>query len=211
PHPQCHARQRTPNPPRRPDPPRNTLHITPPPNPPLPRFTQISAGYWHSLAIGSDGNTYAWGNNQYGQLGDGTTTNSNIPVRVHTPAGVHFTQVSAGGFHSLAIDDDGHAYSWGENDYGQLGNGSSDTNPHPTPVRVTDPAADTTWTTISAGCLHSLAIDSNGHAYSWGNNGAGALGNGSSDPINSNIPHPTPARVTDPAPNTTWTTISAGQ
>ncbi|RBP98768.1 hypothetical protein CRD59_07365 [Bifidobacterium xylocopae] len=53
-------------------------------------------------------------------------------------------------------------------------------------------------------------MDNNGHAYSWGKNNYGQLGNGSSDPINSNNPHPTPARVTDPAADTTWTTISAG-
>ncbi|RBP98728.1 hypothetical protein, partial [Bifidobacterium xylocopae] len=64
---------------------------------------------------------------------------------------------------------------------GQLGNGSSSNNPHPTPARVTDPDPNTTWTTISAGDEHSLAIDNNGHAYSWGFNGVGELGNGSSD------------------------------
>ncbi|RBP98741.1 RCC1 domain-containing protein, partial [Bifidobacterium xylocopae] len=204
---QWQAWQFTLNPTSGPDTAGNTLHITPPPNPPLPRFTQISAGELHTLAIGSDGNTYAWGENGYGQLGDGTTTDHNQPVRVRTPAGVHFTQVSAGDQHSLAIGDDGHAYSWGDNSHGQLGNGSSDTNPHPTPARVTDPTANTTWTTISTGRYHSLAIDSDGHAYSWGTNNTGQLGNGNSD-LN---PHPTPARVTDPTANTTWTTISAGQ
>ncbi|WP_201736596.1 RCC1 domain-containing protein, partial [Bifidobacterium xylocopae] len=82
-----------------------------------------------------------------------------------------WTTISAGDLHSLAIDNNGHAYSWGRNDAGQLGNGSSDginNIPHPTPARVTDPAPNTRWTTISAGDFHSLAIDSNGHAYSWG-------------------------------------------
>ncbi|RBP99196.1 RCC1 domain-containing protein, partial [Bifidobacterium xylocopae] len=206
---QWQAWQFTLNPASGPDTGGNTLHITPPPNPPLPHFTQISAGAYHTLAIGSDGSTYAWGYNDHGELGDGTTTSwRNTPVRVHTPAGVRFTQVSAGNNYSLAIGDDGHAYSWGGNGWGNLGNGSSDDNiytPHPTPARVTDPAADTTWTTLSAGGYHSLAIDSNGHAYSWGRNDSGQLGNGSSGGIN-----PTPARIIDPAANTTWTTISAG-
>ncbi|WP_161522255.1 RCC1 domain-containing protein [Bifidobacterium xylocopae] len=187
-----------------------------PPSPPTSgiTFTQVSAGYAHSLAIGSDGNTYAWGSNDYGQLGDGSRIGSYIPVRVRTPAGVRFTQVSASDSlvqnpryadFSLAIGDDGHAYSWGLNRYGQLGNGSSDLNPHPTPARIIDPAPDTTWRAISAGDDHSLGIDSNGHAYSWGYNGYGQLGNGSSGGVN-----PTPGRVTDPTPNTTWTSISAG-
>ncbi|WP_033504873.1 hypothetical protein, partial [Bifidobacterium actinocoloniiforme] len=68
-----------------------TATLTPPAPPTNVRFTRISAGGWHSLAIGSDGNTYAWGYNTYGQLGDGNTQNSQ-PVRVHTPAGVRFTQ-----------------------------------------------------------------------------------------------------------------------
>ncbi|RBP98921.1 RCC1 domain-containing protein, partial [Bifidobacterium xylocopae] len=180
-----------------------------PPSPPTSgiTFTQVSAGGAHSLAIGSDGNTYAWGFNINGQLGDGTSIGSNVPVRVRTPAGVRFTQVSAGYDHSLAIGDDGHAYSWGQDEYGQLGDGTRDY--HPTPVRVTDPAPNTTWKTISAGHSYSLAIDNHGHAYSWGRNQVGQLGNGSYDRY-SPYPYLTPARVIDPAPNTTWTAISAG-
>ncbi|RBP98739.1 RCC1 domain-containing protein, partial [Bifidobacterium xylocopae] len=177
-------------------------------------FTQISAGARHSLAIGSDGNTYAWGDNWYGQLGDDTTDGRSIPVRVRTPAGVRFTQVSAGGNNvedhsgfSLAIGDDGHAYSWGYNSYGELGNGSSDNNPHPTPARVTDPAPNTTWTTISAGTYHSLAIDSNGHAYSWGDNQWGQLGNGTTSAWG--ITQNTPVRVHTPA-GVRFTQVSAG-
>ncbi|RBP98736.1 RCC1 domain-containing protein, partial [Bifidobacterium xylocopae] len=177
-------------------------------------FTQISAGNGHSLAIGSDGNTYAWGDNEYGQLGNGTGGDRNIPVRVHAPAGVRFTQVSAGYYYSLAIGDDGHAYSWGYNGHGQLGNGSSDwISSNPTPARIIDPAPGTTWTTISAGHEHSLGIDNHGHAYSWGRNIYGQLGdnsNGTNSPNYDNADKHTPVRVTDPAPGTTWTAVSAG-
>ncbi|MDT7513492.1 hypothetical protein QRX46_08725, partial [Bifidobacterium sp. H1HS10N] len=48
-------------------------------------YVQVSAGYQHSLALGSDGNAYAWGNNTYGRLGDGTITERHAPVRVKTP------------------------------------------------------------------------------------------------------------------------------
>ncbi|WP_161522234.1 RCC1 domain-containing protein [Bifidobacterium xylocopae] len=187
-----------------------------PPSPPTSgiTFTQISTGYEHSLAIGSDGNTYAWGQNTYGQLGDGTNAKRNIPVLVHAPAGVRFTQVSAGNDHSLAIGDDGHAYSWGSNFSGELGDGSQNTGPGDhsadknTPVRVKDPAGhpNTTWKTVSAGELYSIGIASDGHAYSWGKNDRGELGDGSSASKN------TPVRVKDPAghPNTTWKAVSAG-
>ncbi|RQP08971.1 MAG: cell wall anchor protein, partial [Microbacteriaceae bacterium] len=55
------------------------------------------------MALGSDGNTYAWGQNYYGQLGDGTNTDSNTPVQVQAPAGVTFTSISGGGLHSVAL------------------------------------------------------------------------------------------------------------
>ncbi|BDR54908.1 hypothetical protein KIMH_10190 [Bombiscardovia apis] len=186
----------------------NPIHITPPDTTIGITFTQVSAGGGHSLAIGTDGNTYAWGENNYGQLGDGTTTSRSQPVLVHAPAGVHFTQISASDAHSLAIGDDGRAYSWGYNERGQLGNGSSDNNPHSTPTPVNDPAGkpNTTWTSISAGSRHSLAVSSDHHAYSWGQNDSGQLGNGTT------TDQSTPMPVNDPVgkPNTTWTSISAG-
>ena len=96
-------------------------------------YVQISAGYDFSLAIGSDGYAYAWGYNNRGQLGDGTTTDRNTPVRVRTPdrntypdlpGDFTYVQVSGGYYHSLAIGSDGNAYAWGYNNSGQLGNGT---------------------------------------------------------------------------------------
>src|SRR5690606_23804909 len=66
-------------------------------------FTSISAGDQHSVALGSDGNAYAWGYNSAGQLGDGTNTNSNTPVQVQAPAGVTFTSITSGYYHSVAL------------------------------------------------------------------------------------------------------------
>ena len=93
------------------------------------RAMQVSAGGHHSLAVGSDGNVYAWGYNSYGQLGNNSYSNSTVPVLVRDPSsptdtskGLKTTQVSAGWGHSLALDSDGYAYAWGNNDAGQLGN-----------------------------------------------------------------------------------------
>ncbi len=97
-------------------------------------FTSISNGQYHSVALGSDGNAYAWGDNFYGQLGDGTNTNRNTPVQVQAPAGVTFTSISSGGYHSVAWGSDGNAYAWGYNVFGQLGDGTN-TNSN-TPVQV---------------------------------------------------------------------------
>ena len=174
--------------------------------------TQVSAGGWHSLALGGDGNAYAWGNNRYGQLGDGTTTNRTMPVMVRKPdpktypdlpADFTYVQVSAGGWHSLALGGDGNAYAWGWNHYGQLGNNNSGEDTYSSvPVRVRDPAspADASKglqaTQVSAGDGHSLALGGDGNAYAWGWNHYGQLGNNNSgEDTYSSVP----VRVRDPA------------
>ncbi len=105
---------------------REPATITPPDNASRDiRFSQVSAstngGYGFSLAVGSDGNAYAWGDNEYGQLGDGTRDDKHAPVMVRTPdrktypdlpEDFTYLQVSAGGDHSLALGSDGNAYAW---------------------------------------------------------------------------------------------------
>ena len=160
------------------------------------KATQISAGYNHSLAVGSDGYAYAWGWNIKGQLGNNTTNDSYsgnpFPARVRDPAsptdtskGLKATQVSAGYWHSLALDSDGNTYAWGYNSSGQLGNNMKTDSYVPT--RVRDPASPTDTskglkaTQVSAGYWHSLALDSDGNTYAWGNNGNGQLGDGTTN------------------------------
>jgi len=91
-------------------------------------FTTVSAGGFHACAVATTGSVYCWGSNSNGQLGDGTTTDSPTPGLVSAPAGVSFTSVSAGGFHSCAIANAptlNTAYCWGANSSGQLGNGTT--------------------------------------------------------------------------------------
>ena len=194
---------------------RESTTITPPDTSRGIRFSQLSGSkydggtsYGFSLAIGSDGNAYAWGNNSYGQLGDETRTSRNTPVMVRTPdrktypdLPVDFTyvQVSAGGRHSLALGSDGNVYTWGLNNYGQLGDGTYTTRYTPVKVRMPDRKtypdvpADFTYVQVSAGEFHSLAVGSDGYAYAWGSNGSGQLGN------NSSSSSYVPVRVRDPA------------
>ncbi|WP_445341567.1 RCC1 domain-containing protein [Bifidobacterium sp. ESL0820] len=172
--------------------------------PDLPKdftYLQVSAGGAHSLALGSDGNAYAWGSNSQGQLGDGTTTDRYTPVRVKTPAGAPgdftYLQVSAGYWHSLAVSSDGYTYAWGSNYAGQLGDGT--TTDRYTPVRVKTPAGtpgDFTYLQVSAGRDHSLAVGSDGYTYAWGCNLDGQLGNNDSSRPNVNR---VPVRVRDSA------------
>jgi alpha-tubulin suppressor-like RCC1 family protein len=123
----------------------------------LTGVTAIAAGGYHSLAAGSDGTVYAWGNNDRGQLGDGTTDLSLTPVKLGGPlSGIKITALAAGFYHSMAVSSRGTVYAWGSNELGQLGNGTSDNYPHPTPKAVHGLPAGVTITAIAAGIYHSL-------------------------------------------------------
>ena len=147
---------------------------------------QVSAGRLFSLAIDQDGNTWAWGYNDNGQLGNGKTSGTNTPQSVlldpkHASTVLKAVQVSAGDFHSLAIDQDGNTWAWGHNDYGQLGNGSTSSLRNPVPSSVLLNPKDTSTVLkavqVSAGWAHSLAVDTDGNAWAWGQNNYGKLGN----------------------------------
>jgi len=104
----------------------------------------IEAGEYHSLALDKDGVLYAWGRNTYGRLGDGTTDNSNVPIAI-TPAiwnGHAIHAMAGGGEHSLGIIDYMGApvfFSWGRNNYGQLGLGDGSASTAATPILITMP------------------------------------------------------------------------
>ncbi|MCL1844322.1 MAG: hypothetical protein FWF77_00255, partial [Defluviitaleaceae bacterium] len=86
----------------------------------------VSSGETHTLALTSDGTVLAWGENSRGQLGDGTRTDSLVPVLVQGfPPGLTITSVAAGNGFSLALDADGRVWSWGSNAQGQLGLGNT--------------------------------------------------------------------------------------
>src|SRR5581483_3323903 len=111
----------------------------------------------HSLLLRADGTVWACGYNAYGQLGQGTTTDSYAPVQVKGPNGVGFLTniiaIAAGNFHSLALAADGTIYSWGRNSHGQLGTG--DTTDRFYPVHV--PGVTNAYA-IAAGGYQSLAL-----------------------------------------------------
>ncbi len=137
--------------------------------------TKAAAGGDHSLAVGSDGKLYAWGLNSSGQLGNGTIVSSSTPVVVSMPAGVTATAVSAGESHSVALGSNGRVYDWGDNGFGELGNGT--TNDAHSPIAVTLPAG-VTPIAVAAGQFMTEALASNGNVYAWGDGAMGELGNG---------------------------------
>jgi alpha-tubulin suppressor-like RCC1 family protein len=149
----------------------------------------IAAGSYNSLALKSDGTLLSWGANSSGQLGDGTA--SGIRLNNPTPSAVvgasNIVAISAGTFHSLALKSDGTLLSWGDDDYGQLGDGTVGPVYNSTPSAVIG-ANNTVG--IVAGSLHSLALKSDGTMLSWGLDDAGQLGDGTVGPNN-----PTPSAV----------------
>jgi alpha-tubulin suppressor-like RCC1 family protein len=121
----------------------------------------------------SDGTVWAWGNNWQGQLGDnGTTPWRLTPFQVPGLSGV--VAIAAGAHHSLALRSDGSVWAWGLNRDGQLGDGT--TTNRLSPLQVIAPSSGIT--AVTSGYSHCLALRSDGTVLSWGNNGAGQLGDG---------------------------------
>jgi|GEM_PF-4373017 len=149
------------------------------------KYIAVSTGPDDAVALKSDGTVWAWGNNSNGQLGNGSTINSNIPMPVIGLDNVKIVAISAATYHTVALDSNGKVWSWGKNDNGQLGSGSNISSNIPVPVIGLDSVK---IVAISAGFDHTVALDSNGKVWSWGFNGDGQLGSGSN--ISSNIPVP---------------------
>jgi alpha-tubulin suppressor-like RCC1 family protein len=164
------------------------------------RVTAISAGAYHSLARTTTKHLYAWGANSGGQLGDGTTTNRDIPVKVKLPKRTKVTLIGAGEGHSLARTSTGKVLAWGDNTDGALGDGT--TTGSLTPVRVKLPKR-TKLRGLFGGCAESLALTAKGHVLAWGDNGAGQLGDGTTTFSD------TPVRVKLPT-GTKVTAVAAG-
>jgi alpha-tubulin suppressor-like RCC1 family protein len=136
----------------------------------------VSSQPGFTLALLPNGTVEAWGENTYGQLGNGTTANSSVPVLVKEREGKGIppvTAVAAGGGHSLALLANGTVMAWGDNEAGELGNGT--TTNSSVPVKVS-PLKEVT--AIAAAGRHSLALLANGTVMAWGENREGQLGNG---------------------------------
>ena len=131
-------------------------------------FRAVSAGAQHNLAIKEDGSLWTWGDNHYGQLGDGTKTGNTIPTKILSDV----ESVAAGSYHSLAVTSDGTLWAWGENKKGQVGDGTITTgsmfvyndNNKLTPVVIMDNVH-----AIAAGAANSFAIKNDKSLWAWGN------------------------------------------
>jgi alpha-tubulin suppressor-like RCC1 family protein len=188
------------------------LGTSPSPSPPTHivsldnTVTEVAAGDYTSFAVKNDGTLWAWGSNQYGARGDGSS-GDNIASPVQVPISARITTPTRGGKHAVAvgtgvyaaIDTEGQVWTWGVNWNGRLGNGN--TTSRYTPARVQKSANSGDYLTgvvsITAGGGTLAALDADGNVWTWGAGANGALGNGfandSSYPVqvidkNSNTP-----------------------
>jgi alpha-tubulin suppressor-like RCC1 family protein len=136
----------------------------------MPQYATNTNAY-RTSSIDKDGKIWSWGGNNNGVLGDNSGVSKRTPVLI---AGVTktFCKISCGGLHSLAIDKYGKIWSWGNNTYGQLGDGTI--TQRNTPVSII--GTTKTFCEITAGLLHSIGIDKNGTLWTWGQSTSGQIG-----------------------------------
>lgn len=165
-------------------------------------WKSVSVGYTHVLAITEDNKLWGWGNNGYGQLGDGTNISKNSPTQINSDTDWKIVSAGSGPVaFTLAIKNDGTLWGWGNNAYGQVGDGTFINKNIPTQI-----GTENNWKSISAGYSHALAIKEDGTLWSWGDSTLFALGNttGYGEGFHRNIP----AQV---GTLSTWVMASAGK
>ena len=170
----------------------------------------ISSGQQYTLALRSDGTVWAWGDNQYGQLGhtiDPKEAYSLLPVEVNFPGlepDEHIVSISAGEYHALALTNKGRLYAWGSNAHGELGlrltwgftgdQVEPDRLSQPTVVTLSDTAtgSDSRVVKMVAGITHSVALTESGRVYTWGSNSQGQLGMNWANSVHTGTPQQVP-------------------
>jgi len=157
----------------------------------------LDGGKTHTIALKEDGTVWTWGDNETGELGNGTFYSSDTPVQVVGPNGEGFLTdiiaIAGGGAHTIALKEDGTVWAWGNNYSGALGNGNNENSN--TPVQVVGPNGEgflTNIIAITAGYTYTVALKKDGTVWTWGSNYDGQLGNGTFDSSN------TPVQVIGP-------------
>ena len=131
----------------------------------------VSCGREHTAAIKTDGTLWTWGRNAEGQLGDNTTTGKSSPVQTVTFA-TNWKLVSGGSYNTVAIKTDGTLWTWGRNNFGQIGDNT--TTHRSSPVQTV--TFGTNWKYVSGGDRYTAAIKNDGTLWTWGFNSNGMLG-----------------------------------
>jgi alpha-tubulin suppressor-like RCC1 family protein len=160
-------------------------------------WTQVISGGRPTFGIKTDGTLWAWGGNNYGGLGDGSLIGRNSPVQ-NAAGGTTWSVAAAGSAGGVAIKTDGTLWTWGQNNFGQLGNNNTTNTSSPDQTV----AGGTTWSSVAMASSLSGAIKTDGTLWTWGRNLSGALGN------NNSISQSSPVQTI--ASGTNWKQIAVG-
>ena len=174
----------------------------------------ISAGSANTVYLINDGTVWATGQNTYGQLGDGTTTDRSNPVQVAAPSDLkepfgqtNLKSISAGDYRTVYLKSDGTVWATGQNTYGQLGDGTTTDRSNPVQVTHADGTGLSEVVAVSAGDHHTVYLKSDGMVWATGSNGNGRLGDGTTTQRN----HPVLVENVDGTGLSGVVGISAGQ
>jgi RCC1 and BTB domain-containing protein len=137
----------------------------------------VAANGYHTACITDDGDTYTWGEGQYGNLGHGDEKSLSTPKLVNGLAGKKAKEVACGRYHTIVSTEDGRVYSFGRGSNGQLGHCNFDDKLTPTLIKA--PLEGKNVVQVACGYTHSMALTSDGHLYTWGDGEDGRLGHGS--------------------------------
>jgi alpha-tubulin suppressor-like RCC1 family protein len=160
-------------------------------------WSTIAAGYWHTVALKTNKTLWAWGSNEFGQLGLGNTTNKNSPTQsIMTTQ--DWSAIDAGSGYTIALKTNKTLWGWGLNTFGQLGSGN--TTSRNSPIQSIMTTQD--WSAIAAGYWHTVALKTNKTLWVWGFNAFGQLGMG--DVIQRNSPTQSIMTTQD------WSAIAVG-
>jgi alpha-tubulin suppressor-like RCC1 family protein len=141
----------------------------------------VSCGRYHTVALKTDGSLWAWGDNGFGQLGQGEGSAAELHSPIQVGTDTDWVAVDTGEYSVVALKADGSLWAWGGNRYGQLGLGDSGLGTERyCPAQV---GTDRDWATASVGVYHTAALKGDGSLWTWGSNGLGQLGYGSNIPL----------------------------
>lgn len=147
----------------------------------LSNVMQVSAGWKHAVALTAAGAVWTWGDNTYGQIGNGITSTTGISVPIQVAGLSNVIAVSGGDRFTAALKANGTVWTWGWNGFGQLGDGTNTDRPNPVQVKGLSNVV-----AIAARDYHTLAIKSDGSVWAWGSGGNGELGDNIA--ADSNVP-----------------------
>jgi hypothetical protein len=142
------------------------------------RFVRVACGAFHNLALSQEGHLYTWGINDFGQLGNGTTSYATQPQRIEEGLeGVAVADVAAGGWHSVALGAGGEVFVFGRGEYGRLGLGDKSGSSRLRPTRVRS-LEGVRIVEATCGGTHTIVVSDDGRAWIWGRGALGRLGTG---------------------------------